>query len=233
MTTYVLIPGAGGSGWYWHRVVDELSRRAHRGIALDLPADDPAADFAAYTDACLRQIGEAGVPGRASHDIVVVGQSLGGFTAPVLAERLGSRRLILVNAMIPVRGETPGHWFATTGAGQARAELAHMQGRSSGDDLDPMVDFFHDVPEDVVEEALSMGEPVQSDGILACSSEFDAWPADVFVISGSDDRFFPVEFQRGLAADRLGLDVTVIPGGHLVALARPDTLTDALLDASG
>jgi hypothetical protein len=34
--TYALIPGAGGSAWYWHRVAPLLPD----AIAIDLPADD-------------------------------------------------------------------------------------------------------------------------------------------------------------------------------------------------
>jgi hypothetical protein len=37
--TYALIPGAGGSAWYWHRVTSLLPD----AIAIDLPADDDSA----------------------------------------------------------------------------------------------------------------------------------------------------------------------------------------------
>ncbi len=32
---------------------------------------------------------------------------------------------------------------------------------------------------------------------------------------GSDDRLFPLEFQRRVVRDRLGIDVDAMPGGHL------------------
>ncbi len=48
------------------------------------------------------------------------------------------------------------------------------------------------------------------------------------VIAGSDDRLFPLEFQRRVTRERLGLDVDVMGGGHLVALSRPDELVDLL-----
>jgi pimeloyl-ACP methyl ester carboxylesterase len=53
------------------------------------------------------------------------------------------------------------------------------------------------------------------------------------VISGRDDRFFPLEFQRRLAKDRLGLDVDVVPGGHLAALSYPAELTAQFTDYLG
>jgi hypothetical protein len=52
------------------------------------------------------------------------------------------------------------------------------------------------------------------------------------VISGKDDRFFPLEFQQQLARERLGVEAMVVPGGHLVALGYPDELTTAILTAT-
>jgi len=40
MSTFVLIPGAGGAAWYWHRVLPELRARGHEAFAVDLPGAD-------------------------------------------------------------------------------------------------------------------------------------------------------------------------------------------------
>jgi hypothetical protein len=48
------------------------------------------------------------------------------------------------------------------------------------------------------------------------------------VLAGADDRFFPAEFQRRVAKERLGIDADQIPGGHLVALSNPAGLADRL-----
>jgi hypothetical protein len=45
-----------------------------------------------------------------------------------------------------------------------------------------------------------------------------------------DDRFFPAEFQRRVAQDRLGLDVDELDGGHLVAVSNPAGLAQRLID---
>lgn len=47
-------------------------------------------------------------------------------------------------------------------------------------------------------------------------------PTDV--VAGAGDRLFPLDFQRRVARERLGLDVDVLPGGHLIALSRPAEL---------
>ena len=75
MTTFVLVPGAGGSAWYWHRLVAELERRGHEAVAVDLPADDETAGLAEYTDTVVAAVGD-----RAP--VVLVAQSMGGLTAP-------------------------------------------------------------------------------------------------------------------------------------------------------
>jgi pimeloyl-ACP methyl ester carboxylesterase len=40
MSKFVLVPGAGGAAWYWHRVVPELEQRDHDAVAVDLPGPD-------------------------------------------------------------------------------------------------------------------------------------------------------------------------------------------------
>ncbi|PVZ08940.1 alpha/beta fold hydrolase [Actinomycetospora cinnamomea] len=53
------------------------------------------------------------------------------------------------------------------------------------------------------------------------------------VVVGRDDRFFPADFQVRLARGRAGVEPVVLPGGHLIALARPDVLVREGLDAPG
>jgi pimeloyl-ACP methyl ester carboxylesterase len=97
MTTFVFIPGAGGVTWYWHRVVRLLEEAQHESVAVDLPGDDEHAGLSAYADRVLEAIG--------TRNVVLVAQSLGGFTAPLVCARAPVRMLVLVNAMIPVPGD--------------------------------------------------------------------------------------------------------------------------------
>jgi surfactin synthase thioesterase subunit len=48
------------------------------------------------------------------------------------------------------------------------------------------------------------------------------------VIAGRDDRLFPLEFQRRVARERLGIEPEVLPGGHLLAKSRAAELADQL-----
>lgn len=221
MATFLLIPGAGGAASYWSRVAPLLEARGHRAIAVELPSGDPAAGVAEYADAAAAAVDDA-------RDLVVVGQSMGGFTAPVVAQRLGARLIVLVNAMTPRAGESMGEWWGNTGSQQAREEQASRDGRDLDDDPDLIETFFHDVPADVREASLSV-ELEQTDTPFVAPWPLDAWPdIPTRFVQGVDDRFFPIGFQRRVVADRLGIEVEPLPGGHLIALSRPVELAARL-----
>jgi pimeloyl-ACP methyl ester carboxylesterase len=221
--TFILVPGAGGDSWYWHRVAPLLSAAGHRAVAVDLPAGDDAAGLAEYADAIERV-----AAGR--DEVTLVAQSLGGLSAPLVAARRPVRALVLIKAMIPSSGETGGAWWVNTDQSAARAAKAERDGRVLGDEFDVVAEFLHDVPEEIVAEALGRGEPRQSDRPLADPWPLNSWPnVPTRVVAGADDRFFPLEFQRRVAAERLGLDVDAIPGGHCIALSQPEALTAYLL----
>jgi pimeloyl-ACP methyl ester carboxylesterase len=226
-TTYALIPGAGGAAWYWHRVAPLLSARDAEAVAIDLPADDDTADLTTYADIVADAVGAVAGP------LVVVAQSMGAFTAPIVAARVPTAQIVLVNPMVPMPGEPPGEWWEATGQRAARIAYFERIGLPRTD-FDPVEDFFHDVPESVRAEAFSMPAPQQSDTPFERPWPLDGWPeVPTRVIVGSDDRLFPLEFQRRVVRDRLGLDVEVIPGGHLVALSQPEKLVDRLVGHLG
>ena len=187
---FVLIPGAGGSAWYWHRVAPELQKHGHEAIAVELPSADDQAGLPEYTDAVIRAIGN-----RSEERLVVVAQSLGGFTAPLVCRELLPASLVFVNAMIPAPGETPGEWWGNTRHGEAKHERDLHDGREADAGFDPLYEFFHDVPQPVVDAAWAQGEPRQSDAVFGSICDFEAWPAiPTHVLVGRDDRFFPADF---------------------------------------
>src|SRR3954468_19465320 len=172
--TYLLIPGAGGESWYWHRVAPLLRARGHDVVAPDLPAGDDDAGLREYADVALAAIGDR-------RGLVVVAQSMGAYVAPMLCASADVRQLVLVAPMIPAPGERPGEWWATSGLGGA-----------PGPDFDPVATFLHDLPPDVLAAALARGEPRQSDRPFADPWPLDAWPpVPTRVIAGRPDRLLP------------------------------------------
>jgi pimeloyl-ACP methyl ester carboxylesterase len=221
MTTFCLIPGAGGDAAYWSRVVPELERHGHRAIPVDIPEDDPRLGLPEYAALVAAAIGERS-------EVVVVAQSLGGFTAPMVARDTKLDMIVLLNAMIPVPNERPGDWWDATGAVEARHAADTAAGRST--DFDYEQHFVHDI--DVATKAWMSEHPPRtpSDTPFGQPCEFEIWPdIPIKVLVGRDDRFFPADFQRRVAKERLGIEADEIDGGHLVALSNPVGLAQRLL----
>src|SRR5215216_5833622 len=84
MATFALIHGGGGSAWDWHLVARELREDGHDPTAVDLPCEDASAGWWDYADAVVGAIGDRS-------EVVVVGHSLGGFTAPLVCARIPAR----------------------------------------------------------------------------------------------------------------------------------------------
>jgi pimeloyl-ACP methyl ester carboxylesterase len=221
-STYVLVPGAGGDASYWHLVAPLLRDRGHEVLAPDLPADDDAAGLAEYAD-----VVEAAIDGR--EGVVLVAQSMGALSAPIVADRLPVAALLLVAPMIPAPGETGGEWWTTSGQTAAQRALDEREGRDPGAPFDPVTTFLHDLPPAVLEQALARPERTQSGTPFADPWPLRAWPeVPTRVTAGRLDRLFPLPFMRRLARERLGLEVDVVGSGHLPALSRPGELVERL-----
>jgi pimeloyl-ACP methyl ester carboxylesterase len=178
--------------------------------------------LAEYAGAVVEAIGDR-------TGIVLVAQSLGGFTAPLVCERVPVDLLVMLNAMVPSPGESAGEWWTNTGHAKARAEQAARDGRNLAADEDLMDAFFHDVSPEVVAEAWARGEPRQSGTPFKQPWPLREWlDVPTRFLQGRDDRFFPVEFQRRVVRERLGITPDEMAAGHLVALACPKELADRL-----
>ncbi|GAA2027191.1 alpha/beta fold hydrolase [Catenulispora yoronensis] len=216
MATYVLIHGAASDSWYWHRVIPLLRAAGHDVVTPDLPVSDPACGIPEYTQSAIETIGE-----HVADGLIVVAQSLGGFTAAMLATRVPTKLLVYLAAMAPKAGETPGEWWEATGYSEAKQENDARLG--IGENPDTLVTFFHDVPEDLAGEAL--GRPVQqSDGPFHSPPMPELPEVPTRFLLCRDDRMFPADFQRRMAKERLGITADEMIGGHLPALAHPEEL---------
>lgn len=222
MATFVLVHGAGDTGWYWHLVAAELDAKGHHTIAPDLPCDNPTASLDDYASA----VAEAAA-GRT--DLAIVGQSYGAFTATLAASRLPARLLVLLAGMIPAPGESPAQWWDNTGSREATEEQARLDGGTTGND-DPFITYYNGVPRPLAEEVLRRGGRGESAVVWDTPWPLDAWP-DVptrFILC-KDDHCFPAAFMRRQAQQRLGLVADEVPGCHCAALSHPAELAGLLV----
>jgi len=206
VSTFALVHGGGGSGWDWHLVAAELHDRGHDAVAVDLPSEDHLAGWGEYTDTVVQALGDR-------RDVVAVGHSLGGFTAPLVCERSPVDLLVLVAAMIPSPGELFSDWWANTG----------YEG-SGYDDL-----FYHDVPPALAAEARRR-ERDETSKVMQQPWPLERWPdTPTRYLLCRDDRMFRAEWARRHARERLGIEPDEMDGGHYIVLARPRQLADRLV----
>jgi pimeloyl-ACP methyl ester carboxylesterase len=225
-TTFVLVPGAGADPRVYGATIEALRDLGHDGIAPPLPLDDAAATPSDHAAAILDTL-----PDPPPGPLVVVGQSLGAYSAAIAAARLRPARLILLAPMIPAPGESAGEWWKGTGHDQAIAPLTERLGSPSEWDETAMAEvFYHDVDA----ETLAAGaeyEGVPSDGLFEEPLPLEEWPdVPTTVLIPRDDRLFPLEFQRRVARERLGLEIEEMDGGHLPFLSRPRELAERLVE---
>lgn len=246
----VFIHGLGGSWQNWLETLPAVAR-ARRAIAVDLPGFGRSGPVRGQ---------DASIPGYAAvvdelcerlelDEVVLVGNSMGGFIAAELALRnpQRARGLVLVSAagMTPSQAELwravaqlsaggavrrVAHGFADTIAarpGLRRAALrlvAHEPERLAAD---------------LVRESLSGPPPTAFYAALRATVSYlgDAWmeragsiSCPTLVIWGEHDALIPVrhcdEWSRCIA----GAEALVLPGtGHLPMLERPEEFNRALL----
>jgi pimeloyl-ACP methyl ester carboxylesterase len=180
-------------------------------VAPDLPADDDDADLGVYADTVVDAV--AGRDG----ELVVVGQSFGAFTAPLVCDRVSAALLVFVAGMIPSSGERPDDWWSATG--YEREPIERFE--------DDLATYYHDVPRELAEEAIrrSRNHPSPAAGR-------EPWPLAAMpdvptrALLCRDDRLFPPSFMRRIVRERLGIEADEVDGGHCVALGHPKELAD-------
>lgn len=200
MATIAAIHGAGDSASSWGLVFNQLRERGHTPVAIDLPCEDPDASWPEYVDAVTAAL-------RGANDIVLVAHSLGGFTAPLVCERVAVSQLILVAAMIPTPGALAANYWPDAGYGELEFE---------GDET-----FYHDLSPEA--RALAKrSERAQADKPMSDPWPLTAWPhVPTRYLLGLNDRVFPPARTRRVVRERLGIEADEIDAGHCSYLAKP------------
>ncbi|GAB3616960.1 alpha/beta fold hydrolase [Okibacterium endophyticum] len=211
MATFALIHGGGSTSWDWHLVNPHLENAGHEVVAVDLPIENANAGLDDYVRTVADAIGDR-------NHVIVVGHSLGGFTASLACLQLRADGLVYLAGMIPSPGESFVEWWTNTG-----------HDREPIDD-DPAVSFFNGVSEPLADEARRRERDQQGNWMSS------PWPADhhppipTLAIVCTDDQFFPAPFMRRQISERLGIAPVEIPGGHYATLTHPAAVAAALND---
>jgi pimeloyl-ACP methyl ester carboxylesterase len=214
-------------------VADELERRGHRASAVDLPAEDPAAGASACADVVVHALHD-------DDETVVVGHSMGGLVAPVVAARLLGlgwpvRRVVFVAGLLPLVGSSFDDQVADAGRGQiilpglGAGQVDHGDGSSSWADLDKAAErFCPDAPPELAAWAAARLRR-QYWTVMREVTPLTAWPdVDYASVVSASDRVVNPVWSRQAFVDRFGLPAFELPGDHSPFLARPVELVDLL-----
>ncbi len=227
MTTYGLIHGAFHGAWCWERLGSELVARGHDALTVDLPCDDPEAGAAEYAAACLDAFA------RADDDLVLVAHSLGGLTAPLVAQARPASRIVYLCAMLP----RPGRIHDDITAQESDMVLAPPVEGVTVDDQGVVrwspeaaaAWFFADCTADDAAWAASQLRG-QAWTITREMTPLDTWPpVPATYILGREDPVINPAWSRRVVPEVLGVAPVEIPGGHSPFLAVPAALADLLV----
>jgi pimeloyl-ACP methyl ester carboxylesterase len=225
MSDFALVHGAYHGAWCWDLVVDELTARGHRAVAMDLPCEDPNAGVEHYAATVVDAMTDLG------DDAIVVGHSLGGLTIPAVAAARPVGRLVFVAAIVPA----PGRHFMEVAAADPPADPAfrvaavdHGDGTSRYQ-LEYVERFFtHDAPEHTEWVAARLRR--QSWAVTNEVHPVREWPTvpSAYIVCRGD-RVVRPDWQRRAARDVLGVEPIELDGGHEPMIGRAAELA-AVLD---
>jgi len=226
MSTFVLVHGAFHGAWCWDQVRPDLEAAGHPVIAMDLPCNDPSAGNIRYAQVVAEAIGNA-------DEVIVVGHSLAGLTIPLVAGARPVRRLVFLNAFIPIPGEPFRSQFGEPDMFPPSPEATWPV---TGDDglmrwpAERVIPaLYADCPPELSRWAAARLRP-QSGTPHSEICPLTSWP-DVpssYILSLQDSAVGPA-WSRRAALGRLGTTAVELPGGHMSMIGHPRELAAELL----
>ena len=233
MTTFALIHGSWGSGWHWASVPARLRELGHEAVAPDLPCEDPAATFDDYAQVVLDALRDT--PGG---DVVVVGFSLGGLAAALVAARRPVRELVYLAAVVPEPGMSL-HDQIRRGDRMFLPKYLEGITRPDANGISRWVDFgvyhdiaCHDCDEPVARERFDRSRG-QATGAYVHPCSLDAQPdVPTRYALCAEDRLMDNGFWEPLVRRQVDPEPAVLPGSHSPMASRPEELVRLLTATS-
>jgi len=246
---FVFVHGGFHAAWCWDRVVAELGRLDHAGVAIDLPGHGlrsaEESTLAARRDAIVSVM----EPGD-----VLVGHSGGGFDATLAADAAPDlvRHIVYLAAALPREGRTYPEAMAE---GNPNAAATHLEDGSLNADVGEMLEllhfaedgamtftdfaktwkyFYHDCDEETARWAFErLGPERFGETTVAPVSVPQFWAADLprsFIVC-QQDRAMP-RWLADTVSRRLGVEQLSIDASHSPFLSRPAELAQLLVYAT-
>ncbi|MFE5114145.1 alpha/beta fold hydrolase [Streptomyces sp. NPDC056663] len=230
-TTFVLVPGAWLGAWSWHPVARVLREHGHRVLTVTAPGLSYGSSPVGLrlSDAVDHVVGE--VVDRDLKDVVLVGHSWGGYPVTGAAHTLAGRvrRVVYYNAVVPERG------VSMAEENEAYGSVIRESVAATSDGTVPLTldavryGLMQGEPEELQELVFSLTLPMPG-GYMTDALDVPPVTAaglDASYVLGTDDTSLArpgAEF-----AARLGVEPSMVPGGHMALLNHPEGIAAALL----
>jgi pimeloyl-ACP methyl ester carboxylesterase len=227
MATFALLHGAWHGGWAWEQIVPRLEAAGHAAVAPDLPCADLAAGTPEYAQVALDALGDA-------DDVIVVGHSMGGLTAPLVAAARPVCRLVLLAALVPQPGRSlvdqlraePGLMLHPRQEGLEHDDERRSRWRDAEVAAQAMYTYCHPL---VAAGAFARLRP-QASAPQVRPSPLAAWPdVPTDYVACTGDRMVSPSWGARRARE-LRATVRELPSDHSPMLSRPVELTRLLLE---
>jgi pimeloyl-ACP methyl ester carboxylesterase len=236
MTTFALVHGAWHGAWCWELLTPFLEQAGHVLVAPELPNEDGSADFDTYAEVMCRALQDC------DNDVVVVGHSMGGPTAALVAARRPVRHLVYLCAAVPEGGiGLFDQWQAQPDMVSTKFGEGWLQGLSEPDEQlrTVWVDFefvrevfYADCDEATVAAAIDHLRPQSGyPWTVPCSLTEHPSVSCTSVVC-SEDQVVNPDWSRRTARD-IGADIVELPGSHSPLLSRPSAVADVLIRVAG
>ncbi|WP_099023797.1 alpha/beta fold hydrolase [Mycolicibacterium palauense] len=239
---FVLVHGGFHAAWCWDRTVEELRRRGHDAVAVDLPGHGARLDEESTLQNRRQAIVEVLRPGD-----VLVGHSGGGFDATLAADAAPGLvgHIVYLAAALPREGRTYPEAMAMRNSEEGRfdADTGEMLAYLRFDDDGAMTFadfdgawkyFYHDCDEATARWAFErLGPERFGDTTVTPVSVPAFWAADLprsFIVC-EQDRSMP-RWLADTVAQRLGVEQLSIDTSHSPFLSRPGELAELLVHAT-
>lgn len=228
--TFGLVHGSWHGAWCWEYLQKELEDKGYKAVAMDLPIDNPDANFDDYAKVATSALAN-------ESELILVGHSRAGNIIPRVAGNLAVRKMIFLCSsfepatigrplpeemnMMPARNN-PGF---SSGVIPLKNEMTVIE-ESAAKEL-----LFHDCPKDVQEWAVTQLRPQRRS---TNEPTLDQWPeVPQEYILCEDDRVVMPAWSRYAAHNWLHVEPITLPGGHSPFLSRPQQLAQALESLAG
>ena len=239
---FVLMHFLGGSGREWDEVAARLSPQ-HKVLRIDLPGFGGSADVTGYSVAEMADAVDAAIVGAGVQRYILVGHSMGGKVAMVLARRAQDAKSFALRGLVLVAPSPPGPEPMTE---EKRGSMIVLLGAHHDDDLERARSYItknetRDLPKDVEDraahEVLRMNRTAWVAWLTHGSKEDWAERVGVLalpalVVAGDKDQSLGPKAQAAETLPHLGRGrmETLAGCSHLVPMERPAELAAWMLE---